>query len=368
MRTVGIFYDGSVYTRRWLWTLLWAKDEIKKLGYKIEFVVFSQKLSDRDARRLENGTFETVLIAQHAGFRKLPIQQKSKFLKYVKQYCRNLIWLDTSDSTGTCNFEVLPYVDKYLKKQLANDLSVYKQPLYGGRLHSDYFHRKFGVLDPDVEKDIMAPLDDRSIDKIGLSWNVGIGNIESHGLVHNIFNRFLFPYIPVKTNLYHFISPLMGERAIDVEFQGSFTSLGVGWQRNTASTMLSKRSDLRVPSMEKRGSYKAYFRELTQSKCTLGLFSFGEICYRDFEAFIAGSVLIKPDMSHMRTWPDWYIKDETYISVAWDLSDLEQKIDQVIGDWIHYRQVAAAAQKRYQYFVGPAGKKEFACRFVDIVT
>ena len=116
MRTVGIFYDGSVYTRRWLWTLLWAKDEIKKLGYKIEFVVFSQKLSDRDARRLENGTFETVLIAQHAGFRKLPIQQKSKFLKYVKQYCRNLIWLDTSDSTGTCNFEVLPYVDKYLKK------------------------------------------------------------------------------------------------------------------------------------------------------------------------------------------------------------------------------------------------------------
>lgn len=29
-----------------------------------------------------------------------------------------LVWLDTADSTGTCMFDVMPYVDLYFKKQL----------------------------------------------------------------------------------------------------------------------------------------------------------------------------------------------------------------------------------------------------------
>ena len=37
MRTITVFYDGSYYTFKWIKALLWAKKEIKELGYKIRF-------------------------------------------------------------------------------------------------------------------------------------------------------------------------------------------------------------------------------------------------------------------------------------------------------------------------------------------
>ena len=33
-----------------------------------------------------------------------------------------------------------------------------------------------------------------------------------------------------------------------------------------------------------------------------------EINYRDYESFLSGSVLIKPDMDHVDTWPNYYLK------------------------------------------------------------
>src|SRR5690606_36460709 len=47
----------------------------------------------------------------------------------------------------------------------------------------------------------------------------------------------------------------------------------------------------------------------------------------DFEAIQAGALLLKPDMSHVRTDPDIYLDGETYVSVAWDYKDLAEKVD-----------------------------------------
>ena len=38
-------------------------------------------------------------------------------------------------------------------------------------------------------------------------------------------------------------------------------------------------------------------------------FGFGEITLKDFETFLSGSVLVKPNMSHMETYPNFYIDD-----------------------------------------------------------
>ena len=67
-------------------------------------------------------------------------------------------------------------------------------------------------------------------------------------------------------------------------------------------------------------------REFTKETFTayglLSPFGWGEICYRDFEAAIGGSMLIKPDMSHLSTWPNIYASD-MYKSLKWDFSDLD---------------------------------------------
>ncbi len=70
-----------------------------------------------------------------------------------------------------------------------------------------------------------------------------------------------------------------------------------------------------------------YLKELARAKICFSPFGYGEVCWRDFEAALYGSLLIKPDMSHLRTAPEFYVKDETYVSVAWDFSDLQEKMD-----------------------------------------
>ena len=73
-------------------------------------------------------------------------------------------------------------------------------------------------------------------------------------------------------------------------------------------------------------SRKQYLQELSQSKICFSPFGYGEVCWRDFEATLFGSLLIKPDMGHLKTDPDIYVDNETYISVAWDYADLSEKV------------------------------------------
>ena len=55
-------------------------------------------------------------------------------------------------------------------------------------------------------------------------------------------------------------------------------------------------------------------------------FSLGGICYRDFEILYPGYLMAKPEMQHIKTWPNIYIPMETYIPCRWDFSDLEEKV------------------------------------------
>ena len=52
---------------------------------------------------------------------------------------------------------------------------------------------------------------------------------------------------------------------------------------------------------------------------------YGEVCWRDFEAVIFGCLLIKPDMSHLRSSPNIFVPGETYVPVRWDYADLAEK-------------------------------------------
>ena len=69
-----------------------------------------------------------------------------------------------------------------------------------------------------------------------------------------------------------------------------------------------------------------YFADMQHSKVTFSPFGWGELCFRDFEAIRAGSVLVKPDMGHLETWPNIFVPGETYVPVRWDGADLADTI------------------------------------------
>jgi hypothetical protein len=75
--------------------------------------------------------------------------------------------------------------------------------------------------------------------------------------------------------------------------------------------------DQRVPQSQ-------YYAEMLRSRICVSPFGYGEVCWRDYEAVLCGCLLVKPDMSHLRTEPDLFVPGETYVPVKWDFSDLAE--------------------------------------------
>jgi hypothetical protein len=81
-----------------------------------------------------------------------------------------------------------------------------------------------------------------------------------------------------------------------------------------------------------RVDQQGYYREMRSSRICVSPFGYGELCWRDFEAVLMGSLLVKPDMSHVRTEPDIFVPGETYVPVRWDFSDLAEVCERYLLD------------------------------------
>ena len=79
--------------------------------------------------------------------------------------------------------------------------------------------------------------------------------------------------------------------------------------------------------------FKTYIEKLKQSKICLSPFGQGELCFRDFEAMLFGTILLKPDQSRIKTTPNMFIEGETYVGCNHDWSNLEEKIDFVLNNF-----------------------------------
>lgn len=76
-----------------------------------------------------------------------------------------------------------------------------------------------------------------------------------------------------------------------------------------------------------------YLQVLYNSKIALSPYGMGEVCFRDFELMQYGTLMIKPDMSNIKTYPNPYIENETYIPVKPDWSDLNEKVEEILGNY-----------------------------------
>tara|TARA_R100000808_G_scaffold18910_1_gene41297 strand:+ start:3223 stop:4260 length:1038 start_codon:yes stop_codon:yes gene_type:complete len=87
----------------------------------------------------------------------------------------------------------------------------------------------------------------------------------------------------------------------------------------------------------KRVDMQKYMQYVSCSQILLAPFGYGEIAPRDLESAQYGSILLKPDMSHLETSPNIYKENETYLPCRHDYSDLEEKIDFALNNFNELR-------------------------------
>ncbi|MBI5558044.1 MAG: glycosyltransferase family 1 protein [Deltaproteobacteria bacterium] len=279
------------------------------------------------------------------------------FLREARRYAATIIWFDDSDSTGVTHFEVLPLVDLYLKKQLLKDRHLYARKFYGDRIFTDFYHRTFQVEDEGVIYH-SQPIDPALLPKVDLSWHIGLGDMAGDILPYPLLRRYLPASYGVK------FTPPDGERPLDVMSRGSvfYGRNTIRFHREQIRSRLEEMKDINLAAAG-RVSIAKYKKESSLAKLIVSPFGWGELGVRDFEASLHGAALVKPDMSHMDTWPDIFVPGETYEPLAWDFSDLAGKIRALLADTPRRIELARNGQDAYRAMISAKGMEDFCLWF-----
>ena len=283
-------------------------------------------------------------------------------LKGIKEKCNQVIWLDLTASTGSTHFQVLPYVDKYWKKQLLKDMTLYEREYYGARIYTDYYKNKFNLKDENVQ--MVEPLRKEYMDKLCVSWNIGLGPHSTNIKISNIIR--MVPWFLKERLKYTYKLKFwtLSNNRKPISFRGSskYSNKINAFQRIKTIEKLKSRVIETEPI-----SHKEYLKELRSSMISVSPFGYGEICYRDFEIILAGALLFKPSMEHLKTYPDVYVKNQTYIPFEWDFKDFGRKIDDLIDSPETIKEISSAAMDRYKYILSDQGQNEFCLRFKTLL-
>jgi hypothetical protein len=261
-------------------------------------------------------------------------------LKELKKNYNKIVYFDDSAAASVIFFCAFPYVNEYWKRSILKNLDLYKNKLYGGHLYSDYYHQKYKIDDHDQFFFNPTISNKVNLKKLKIAWNIGIGIYPLNK--NNLFDKYykfmrkiitgliLFPSIePIyKISLYYLdrmkneLNKEVNFNLKNLEFSSRFFYTGyrnsIGFQRKL---ILKKIEDEKI-FLTGYKNKRDFTKEIFKTFGTISPFGWGEICYRDFESVLGGSYLIKPDMSHILTWPNIYDND-AYHSLSWDFSELK---------------------------------------------
>ena len=288
------------------------------------------------------------------------------FLAHAKKYTNKLIYLDDKDSTSTTDFEVLPFVDLYLKKQLLRDRQLYGKSFYGDRIFTDFYHKTFGITDENERFSETIDMEKQG-KKIDLSWHIGLGNMIGDIMK---FSRIMGPIKALLPPSYDVaLHDPFQDRNIDIMARGRryYSRNTVRFHRERIGTLLDGMGNLRIAT-NGHVSVRRYRKEMRQAKLVVSSFGWGEIGVRDFEAFIYGAALVKPDMTHLETWPNIFIPGVTYQPIKWDFENLEDIIENLLSCPKGCLELAAAGQETYKKSISARGMERFCDWFVQQIT
>ena len=366
-RRITIYYDGSAYTYKWLKVLYVARFHFRELGYKVEWSSFTDMLpgypyaEEKTLQRMLTKENDIAFLAFHHStslLGRMTTSHRAEYLSKIKEHTRTLVWLDTSDSTGTCLFDVMPFVDIYMKKQTLKNKAEYCKPMYGGRIFCDYYHKLIGAEDDFIHKDEYTPLAKQDIGKIRTGWNVGLGDLFTPpSLMGKVSLR--NPYRLTNPKL---ISP-QSPKPIDVHYRGSGYSPVAGYQRAKLCELVQAVKYMNHPDPKQKVPHTEYVRELKAAKAILSPFGWGEICGRDFEALQYGAIMVKPSMKHLDTFPNAYKEYETYVPLEWNFSDFDEVMHHIKAE--KYTHVAWQGQEAFRNMRSAEGMYTFARHIIE---
>ena len=227
-------------------------------------------------------------------------------IKFISEKNKNIIWWDMRDSAGTTQFEIMPYVKKYVKKQIYKDMNIYCNTLYGGRYYSDYYHRNFSINDK--EKYSSVNLKKEYFDKIVLAWNIGVSDIFEYTNLFSYLNKFKVTFLSnyLDYENFKFKEKLKFKtqnfKKIDIlsKMNLNISRRSVGFQRVLLNKFLNEKKYSNC-IFGKRISKVDYFRKLNETKVVINAYGWGEVCYREFEAIRSGAAFLTPDMEKILT-------------------------------------------------------------------
>lgn len=241
-------------------------------------------------------------------------------------------YLDTFANTDIRLAGQFQNVDLYFKKALFADLHQFQRPTYGHTNLTEYYGRLYDL--PDIVTD----------------WQVPTSALAKLRLAPNFLTDAM-----LRSELLGASAPDAG-RDIDLHARLGGTA-HVGWygeMRRHAQRTVDEIKGLRVASGTGIAQ-RAFMDELRRSRICFSPFGFGELCWRDVEAIAAGAVLLKPDMSHLKSEPDLYRDGETYVACRWDFADLEDKVRALIADEARCLRISQTARERARAYLLDAG-------------
>jgi hypothetical protein len=222
-------------------------------------------------------------------------------------------------------------ITHYIKKSLFRDRSLFLQSHKGDTNLTEFYGALYDIDQP--RPDWTVPED--FLDKLRL----GPGFFTDP--------KFLRPFGGALQDTFQ-------DRPIDLHMR--LGTKGSGWYSAMRSEAVRAGHAVQgiVRSSTDAISYRKYVQELKSSKTCFSPFGYGEICWRDVEAFAYGAVLIKPDMSHLETSPNIYEAGVTYLPVNWDFSNLQEVVHMALGSPDLCRSIAQEAHRRISDHLGTA--------------
>lgn len=170
------------------------------------------------------------------------------------------------------------------------------------------------------------------LNKILIGWNIGLCNYSNY--TFSFFQRFRnFNSFRIKEKFDQLI-----EKKFNYIFRGelNYSNRKISSQRDRLFEILNSIDD-KNSVVGGKVNKKIYLSELLQSRLSLSPFGWGEICYRDFESMLYQSLLLKPNIDHLVTFPDFFINHFTYVPLSWDLSDTEGVIFSCLNDYDNHQ-------------------------------
>lgn len=293
---------------------IFAQHLFKQVG--IEFVTNSD-------------SYDYAFIAQASFIDKQIELEKSieQGIEFVNKFGKNVFLLDGQDSHSLIGtVEVLKNTNALVmfKNTLLNDISLYKQSWVNGRMY-------WGPGDYSV------PYIDEVIDRIKLSGTNWLSTIQPTWHQYN-------------SNKPYDVSCMFSWGDSENYEYTKLTSTYYDEHRRTLLDTLSK-TTFNVVKRERgiRIPQQQFYQNMYDSKIVMAPIGYGEMAVRDIEAASFGSVLIKPDMSHIQSYPNIYEDGKTYISCKYDWSDVEEKIEYVLSNYNELQpQLTENMRKAYQ--------------------